>query len=335
MAKVKILLVTFRRPHLLRRALESLRSQSLNDWSCFVLNDDPSDVRPIEVVKECGDSRIRMFEPQIRRGPARAFNEAFCLRGCEYCSLLEDDNWWEPQFLEVMTAELEKRPSVALACSNECVWKEEDDGSWSDTSRTVWSDFATRTYSTSVREACGSAKICNSSMLWRQALGGRFLTPDDIPVDVTEHFRERTIPQPILLVGRPLANFAITQHTNRDRGGVRWGDYQVLLIGSCFASLKKTERLDLAKELFRSERGLSSPRVTSYLSTALAVPEARTLFAQANAFQLCKFLASLVLRPYVLPRLLSIRGRYQQHWRFLVDSPLNRKFADGVSSISP
>jgi hypothetical protein len=332
MARVKILVVTYRRPHLLRRALESIRVQSFSDWSCSVLNDDPDDPGPLEIVEQFHDQRIRMFEPQIRRGPARAFNEAFRLEGCEFCSLLEDDNWWEPEFLHTMIAALEQRPAVHLACSNERLWREESDGCWKDTSRTVWGDFSSRLYSTNPVDACGSAKICNSSMLWRQRAAVSFQTPDDIPVDVTEHFRERVIPQPILLLGRPLANFAITQTTNREQTGTKWGEYQVLLTGSCFASLKRHRRCRLAKELFCSQRGECSPRVTTLLMTGLAIPEARVLLKQANLAQAMRMCASLLRRASTLPRLLTTRRRHGAHWKFLIDSPLNRRFAesDGV-----
>lgn len=331
MVKVKILVVTYRRSHLLRRALESVRAQTLPEWSCLVLNDDPADTGPAELVRQFGDPRITMFKPQMRRGPARAFNEAFRMDGCEFGSLLEDDNWWEPQFLQTMIAALEQRPAIDLACANERLWKEEGDGSWKNTSRTAWSDFSSRLYSTSIAEACGSAKICNSSMLWRQRVAWSFHTPDDIPVDVTEHFRERVIHQPILLVGQPLVNFAITLTTSRDQTGVKWGEYKVLLIGSCFASLLGNRRYHLAKELFHHHKGKCSPQVTSLLMTALAIREARVLLAHASLAQRTKFVASLVRHPSTLPKLLSIRQRHERHWNFLMDSPLNHRFAESES----
>ena len=46
MAKVRVYLLTYRRNHLLPRALKSLLAQSFTDWVCELHNDDPADLFP-------------------------------------------------------------------------------------------------------------------------------------------------------------------------------------------------------------------------------------------------------------------------------------------------
>src|ERR1700733_6869036 len=234
---VTIYVVTYRRPQLLLRALRSLVSQTNNCWVARVVNDAPDDGRVMEIIQAVQDARIRLFEPVMSRGGAANFNLAFKESSTPFASILEDDNWWEPDFLRVMLAALEETPNAELACGNERIWQESADGKWLDTGSVIWPEQKDLLYTTSFETACGSAKLCNSSMLFRTRHSVEWLTPDNIPVDVTEHFRERIVPSPIRLVGKPLVDYSETLQTHRSKTGTTWSDYQCLLIGSCFYSL--------------------------------------------------------------------------------------------------
>ena len=60
MARLRIFLLTYRRPHLLRRALNSLLEQSMTDWVCELHNDAPDDDSPRTLLDELApkDPRI-------------------------------------------------------------------------------------------------------------------------------------------------------------------------------------------------------------------------------------------------------------------------------------
>ncbi len=321
---VTVYVVTYRRPHLLRRAIESVVKQTFTDWELRVVNDDPEDGSVLEVIQDICDARIRLFEPLIKRGAAGAFNEPFKAQSCEFSSLLEDDNWWEPRFLEVMVDALRVNQHIGLACSNERIWTETMDGTWCDTGKLVWPSGPDALFATDFSSACGSAKLCNSSMLIRRQSCEAWLTPDDIPVDVTEHFRERVVPQPILLINEALVNYAETLHTHRSRGGSVWADYQALLIGSVFAALPVAKRLSLAVKLLEPFEGRAEPRVTSLLFTAVAIPEARVLLRVASAVQLLRFAVTLIRRVSMFIRLRSVKQRCAGHWEWLLASRYNR-----------
>lgn len=297
----------------------------MREWSGFVVNDDPEDKRVADLIVKFGDPRLSLYYPK-KRGAAGSFNLAFSAPNCEFSSLLEDDNWWEPGFLELMLARLDANPDVDLAVGNERIWKETPTGEWINTNRTIWPEGRDRLFSTSVDFACGSAKLCNSSMVVRRLARNPYLTPDDLPVDVTEHFRERQVSQPILLVNNVLVNYAETQHTNRQKGGIVWGAYQILLTASCFYSLHPNARTLLAQRLVQAESGRCTPRITSLASTALLFPEARAIWRCLNWRQCARVLLAWIRR---IPSLLRLNqfirsptGR--RHFDFLLNSPFNR-----------
>lgn len=298
----------------------------MTEWKGYVVKDDPEDISVAELIAKLGDSRLTLHQPTQKRGAAGSFNLAFSASSCEFSSLLEDDNWWEPTFLQTMLARLEANPNVHVAVGNERIWQEAPSGEWINTNLTIWPERPDQLFSTSVDIACGSAKLCNSSMVVRRIGRFQFLTPDDIPVDVTEHFRERYVTQPILLVHEPLVNYAETQHTNRQKGGFNWGACQTLLTASCFCSLPPVARAHLAQRLASAEAGRCTPRITSLATTALFFPEARSIWRCLNWRQRARVLLTWIRR---FPLLLRTRGFVRssigkRHFEFLLESPFNK-----------
>jgi GT2 family glycosyltransferase len=138
MPRVRVYLCTYRRNHLLRRAVESLLNQTFRDWVCELHNDDPADKFPEELVRRVGDPRITLVNHEVNYGPTRSFNGFFKPISETYFSILEDDNWWEPEFLQRMVAALEAHRTIQLAWANMRRWIEQPDGSWTDTGIDVW-----------------------------------------------------------------------------------------------------------------------------------------------------------------------------------------------------
>src|SRR5687768_20382 len=95
-ADVRVYLFTYRRNHLLPRALDSLLAQTHRGWVCELHNDDPNDPFPGELVARINDPRITYVRHETNLGPTRTFNHAFRPVAEPFVSLLEDDNWWEP-----------------------------------------------------------------------------------------------------------------------------------------------------------------------------------------------------------------------------------------------
>jgi len=227
-----------------------------------------------------------------------------------------------------MLRALSDHPRCEIACANERIWRERSGESWERTGATVWADIrGFAEYSTRFEDACGSAKLCNSSTVFKTANATSWQTPDDIPVDVTEHFRERLVKQPVLLVHEPLVNYSETLQTHRSSSGTLWSDYQSLLIGSCFFSLPSEHRVDSARMLWKKLGKWPSPRATSLLLASRATPEARSLWSTSSQIQRLRFIATSFRWPAATLRTLDVQSRLRRHWNFLCASSYNQNLS--------
>jgi glycosyltransferase involved in cell wall biosynthesis len=325
---INIYIITYRRHWMLRRAIKSVQRQTYRNIAVKVVNDDPEDQAVVDIIKDFADERISLFLPVQKRGATQNFNLAFSDLTARYVSILEDDNWWEPTFLEEMFRALAEHQDADVAVGNQNVWKELGDKTWQNTGKTIWALNGLQQYSHSIDQICGSAKICNSSMLVRLRNRADFKTPDNIPVDVTEHFRERVLPTPILLLGRPLVNYAETLQTARSSKGNQWAIYQVLLIGSIFIALPdRSKRRMLADNLWQFCVSHSSPRAVSLASTGLFIREARSLLTRAPLVAKMRFLLWAFRRPHRIAEMSMLRKRYAEQLHFLVVAPLTQYLA--------
>jgi hypothetical protein len=315
---VRIFVVTYHRPHLLERALRSLIAQTHADWIAEVLNDDPDDARVPALLAKLSDPRIQLSQPPQRRGGTGNFNHAFRPIAEPFGSILEDDNWWEPAFLEAMLSALGCNANVALACGNERIWQEQPDGKWVDSGKTIWASGATEElYAWSAVDQCGGARVCNSSLLFRTSKAGHWQTPATIPIDVTEHFRERVIPHPILLVHRPLVNYAETRVTFRSPDTAMWARYQLLLTGSVFALARPDCREGLARALWQRAREIDPRLATTLLATGLFVPAARALWRAGRPMEKIRFAAGAVRHLQATISLARACSRHAEEWAWL------------------
>ncbi|MBK9990052.1 MAG: glycosyltransferase [Verrucomicrobia bacterium] len=317
-AAIRIYVVTFRRPILLRRALKSLIAQTFRDWVAEVVNDDPADTQPSAIIAEFHDPRIQLSTSTVKRGGTGNFNYAFRSVQEPFASILEDDNWWEPSFLERMQAELLAHSNVSFACANECIWEETAQGVWSNTSQTIWpASDSVRLAPRSIEAALQRPLLCNSALLFRTQKSEAWQTPASIPIDVTEHFRERVVPHPLLLLHQPLVNYGKTLSSHRQKGNAIWGQYSVLIIGSVFTNLAPHLHTELAQQTLKRVRGLSKWEITAFLSAGLFIPEARALWRMATKREKIRHVFTLARHPVLSAALSRARQDHAAAWAFL------------------
>ena len=72
---------------------------------------------------ELADQRISIFKPVQNRGATANFKIAFESTSSDYVSVLEDDNWWEPDFLAEMIGALTSHGEADRAVANERIWR--------------------------------------------------------------------------------------------------------------------------------------------------------------------------------------------------------------------
>lgn len=117
---VSVLLATYNRAHLLRRAVESVLNQSLQDFELIIVDDCSADDTPnrIEELKKI-DSRIVSVQTDENVGVAAARNA-----GLRYCTspliafMDDDDAWTDVQKLIKQRSYLDANPKVDAVCTS-------------------------------------------------------------------------------------------------------------------------------------------------------------------------------------------------------------------------
>jgi hypothetical protein len=316
MARVRVFVTTYRRAHLLGRALDSLLAQTFRDWVCEIRNDAPDDDAAAAVVRARPDPRLTYIQHRSNLGGALLFNEVFSDQRQPFVALLEDDNWWHPDFLARMVATLDAHPDITVAWSNQHIWREESDGQWSDTGRLVrpaqsgppvripWPQPA----------QCFGALHANGAMLLRTSAGKAYPTP---PMELggTEAVRERSFPHPLLYVPDPLAVFSLTLTTHRSTDLVNWSTNQVLLAAT-FLKHVRAGRAYWESLWARARR--ASPAMTGVLLLAIRQdPALRHHHAFARPADWRSFARQSLRRPIACWQLIRARRRAPDMWKFL------------------
>ncbi len=317
-AQVKVFLPTYRRPALLPRALKSLLAQTFVAWKCEVHNDDPSDPFPAELIKTLGDLRITLHDHERNIGASATFNLFYRPTAEAFYCLLEDDNWWEPEFLETMVTELRSRPHVTMAWCNQKIWEELPDHSWRDTdllvnaaeepSRPRLVEFG------AFRQMVG-ALHANGAMLMRSLPHGSYEVPVDWPFALVESIRERMLQHPLLYVPKPLAVFCRTQQTARAESRSEWVVAQTMLAATF---LKHCHYPDAQlSEWFAQARRRRPPLTTTMLLAALIEPQCRPLLRHSRPSDWLLLCRGQIRRPDVLWQVMQSRRRHPDWWSLL------------------
>ncbi len=321
MASVRVFLTTYRRPALLRRAVRSLLAQTHTQWVCEVHNDDPSDDQPRALLDELarGDSRFVYNQHPENWGAVGVFNHMYRGGPEPFASLLEDDNWWDPEFLQTAVAVLERNPGAAMAWANMRRWREEPDGAWTDLNCSIWTvgPGAPETVVFSWPECLQSFDALHSqgAMVFRP---GRFRTPEvplATPLDIIEPLRERAALGPLVLICRPLANFAQTARTARSVDPLDWIQSKLLVAASFFDSVE-IGPAEL-KRLWAARRVLRPHDTMVFFSLALAVRQPR-LLRHAHPADWLRAVLEIARQPVRVVRALRFRTDCAETWNWLV-----------------
>lgn len=265
MPRCRIYFFTYKRNYLISRSIQSLLSQTFTDWICEVHNDCPEDKFPEEYIASLNDHRFTVKNHLLNLGPTKSFNIAYS--GCdeEYVSLLEDDNWWEINFLMEMINLMDQKPNLDIAWSNMRIWEESSENKWTDTGKTIWAENHCRLfYWPQYRQALG-ALHSNGAMIFRGLNAKSYLIPNESLFDAVELIRERSFKHPIYLYSKTLANFSLSRFTNRSNNSWEWTACQVMMLSSFILSSENREKTFVDNYTFYRKQN-PTPIVNFFLS---------------------------------------------------------------------
>jgi PST family polysaccharide transporter len=96
------------------QAIASVLAQTLSDLELIVIDDGSTDDTAERVRAHTADPRVRLHR-QDNAGPSRARNRAIELARGRYVGILDSDDVWLPDYLELMVGALERAPGAAFA----------------------------------------------------------------------------------------------------------------------------------------------------------------------------------------------------------------------------
>jgi glycosyltransferase involved in cell wall biosynthesis len=108
---VSVIVPSYNTAGYIAECLESVFAQTYRDFEVIVVNDESPDTPALERALEPFRSRI-VYLTQKSAGPARARNTAVRASRGRYIALLDSDDAWNPDFLEVQVAALEGDPTL-------------------------------------------------------------------------------------------------------------------------------------------------------------------------------------------------------------------------------
>ena len=100
-----VVLPTFNRADLLLTAIESVISQSYDDWELIIVDNQSSDGTQ-EKIRQISDSRIKLLTIQNNGSISTSRNLGINTAHGEWIAFLDSDDWWAPNKLEICSDEI-------------------------------------------------------------------------------------------------------------------------------------------------------------------------------------------------------------------------------------
>lgn len=124
---VSILLPTHNGARFIRRAIESVRTQSFKNWELIIVNDGSTDTTGVLATEIAGvDERIKVFRFTKNMGIQKALNEGLIhAKGTWVARIDDDDVWADAKKLEQQVAYLTEHPDCVLLGTGVIVQNEE------------------------------------------------------------------------------------------------------------------------------------------------------------------------------------------------------------------
>ena len=111
--KVSVIIPTYNRSELLKKAVESLENQSHQNFEIIIIDDCSTD-DTAEVVKEMNDERILYLRHDTNKGGSEARNTGIKQATGSFIGFLDSDDQWLPDKLERQLKQFEGQPDVGV-----------------------------------------------------------------------------------------------------------------------------------------------------------------------------------------------------------------------------
>lgn len=115
---VSIVMPSFNSEKYIQAAIDSVTSQTYNNWELLVVDDGSNDNTSKIVMDYCeNDTRIKLFKFYTNKGTAKARNVGVANSSGKYVAFLDSDDIWSPKKLQKQIAFMENN-SYDFTCTN-------------------------------------------------------------------------------------------------------------------------------------------------------------------------------------------------------------------------
>jgi glycosyltransferase involved in cell wall biosynthesis len=117
--KFSVLIANYNNAHLIQRALDSIKRQTIQDFEVIVVDDGSTDNSRsiVEMAAASFDGRLRYIY-QSNKGVASARNASIAVAAGKYITFLDSDDYWHDERLQVHAKILDKHENVGFCCSD-------------------------------------------------------------------------------------------------------------------------------------------------------------------------------------------------------------------------
>lgn len=110
----------------LRKAFESVQSQTFKDFEVIIINDGSTDNSLKIILEFCKKNKNFVLINQENSGPAAARNTALKVSKGEYIAFMDSDDYLEPNFLECLYEAAKKNEADMVCCNFNIYYPEKD-----------------------------------------------------------------------------------------------------------------------------------------------------------------------------------------------------------------
>jgi succinoglycan biosynthesis protein ExoO len=101
--RVSVVIPVYNSAETLRRAVESVLCQTLSNLELLIVDDGSTDESAALAAElAAADPRARTLQLPANRGKPAALNQAFSVVTGEWIAIIDADDWWEPERLEIL-----------------------------------------------------------------------------------------------------------------------------------------------------------------------------------------------------------------------------------------
>lgn len=172
--KVSVLLSVHNHENYVGKAIESVLSQTYQDWELIIIDDCSQDRSP-DVVRQYEDERIQFYCLEENKGAILTFNELLKKATGEYIASLDSDDIWYDKKLEEQIAYLEQHEEMA-ACFSWAEFIDEEGALYSATKKECDCDIRIFSQENRTQAQClryffdNGNYLCRSSVVLRSAV---------------------------------------------------------------------------------------------------------------------------------------------------------------------